>query len=141
MNSNNIEPNFKEHTSGARDSLNIDSEEFKNMFNIGLLDSIEEYIEEYSIENANFTNTSFNSLEDKAINHISIQQIEEILSDLGNTQLGPVGFYVLLVLYILVICIGISGNVIVLIAILWKQSMRTPHNFFIAALAVSGMLG
>ena len=67
--------------------------------------------------------------------------IQELVHDmlLGNSQFeGSFGYYLLLVLYIVVICVGVSGNVTVIIAVLWKKSMQTPHNLFIAALAVSG---
>ena len=67
-------------------------------------------------------------------------EINEILSDLELSEVKSLGYYVLLILYTIIIFIGISGNVTVLMAIFCKRSMRTPHNFFIAALAVSGML-
>ena len=69
--------------------------------------------------------------------NVSIE-IDEILSDLEASDVKSPGYYVLLILYILIIIIGITGNVTVLMAIFCKKSMRTPHNLFIAALAVSG---
>ena len=71
--------------------------------------------------------------------------LEDFIEDLkksinqGSSKLGTTGFYTLLIIYILVICVGISGNLLVLIAVMWRQSMRTPHNFFIAALALSDL--
>ena len=67
------------------------------------------------------------------------EQVEHILSDLEspNVTSSP-GLYLLFIVYLIVIIVGVSGNVTVLISILWKRSMRTPHNLFIAALAVSG---
>lgn len=58
----------------------------------------------------------------------------------GNTRLNATQFYTMLVLYVMVICVGVSGNTLVVCAVLWRQSMRTPHNLFIAALAVSDLL-
>ena len=69
------------------------------------------------------------------------EQVEHILSDLesSNDTSSP-GLYLLFIVYLIVIIVGVSGNITVLIAILWKRSMRTPHNLFIAALAVSGKI-
>ena len=67
-------------------------------------------------------------------------EIENILSGLETVQVKSIGYYVLLILYTIIIFIGILGNITVLMAILCKKSMRTPHNFFIAALAVSGKM-
>ena len=64
--------------------------------------------------------------------------MEHILSDLESPKVTSPGLYLLFIVYLTVILVGISGNITVLIAILWKRSMRTPHNLFIAALAVSG---
>ena len=66
------------------------------------------------------------------------EQVEHILSDLESPNVTSPGLYLLFIVYLIVIVVGISGNITVLIAILWKRSMRTPHNLFIAALAVSG---
>ena len=66
------------------------------------------------------------------------EQVEHILSDLESPNVTSPGLYLLFIVYLIVILVGISGNITVLIAILWKRSMRTPHNLFIAALAVSG---
>ena len=66
------------------------------------------------------------------------EQVEHILSDLESPNVTSPGFHLLFIVYLIVILVGISGNITVLIAILWKRSMRTPHNLFIAALAVSG---
>ena len=71
--------------------------------------------------------------------NVSIE-IDEILSGLDKSEVKSVGYYVLLILYTIIIFIGVSGNVTVLMAIFCKKSMRTPHNFFIAALAVSGKI-
>ena len=71
--------------------------------------------------------------------NVSIE-IDEILSGLDKSEVKSIGYYVLLILYTIIIFIGVSGNVTVLMAIFCKKSMRTPHNFFIAALAVSGKM-
>ena len=68
------------------------------------------------------------------------EQVEHILSDLESPKVTSPGLYLLFIVYLIVILVGISGNITVLIAILWKRSMRTPHNLFIAALAVSGKI-
>ena len=71
--------------------------------------------------------------------NVSIE-IDEILSGLDKSEVKSIGYYVLLILYTIIIFIGVSGNVTVLMAIFCKKSMRTPHNFFIAVLAVSGKI-
>ena len=57
----------------------------------------------------------------------------------SHFQLSRESFWSLLVIYILAILVGIFGNGLVLVAVLWRPSMRTPHNFFIAALALSDL--
>ena len=143
MDGDNIELNLKMPKIEDISIGQIDEESLDNLFETELLNTIDEYFP----EGTNLSQKSLNDIgyigNEKQSEKLSVdEEIEEFLDNLlvGNTQLGPAGFYILLVLYILVICIGTFGNVIVLIAISWKRSMRTPHNFFIAALAVSGML-
>ena len=99
-----------------------------------LSDDVEDYLDEYgklSLYPApNISQSNERNL---------FEQVEHILSDLEspNVTTSP-GLYLLFIVYLIVIIVGISGNITVLIAILWKRSMRTPHNLFIAALAVSG---
>ena len=79
-----------------------------------------------------------NNSQNNEINYNLFEQVEHILSDLESPNATSPGLYLLFIVYLIVIVVGISGNITVLIAILWKRSMRTPHNLFIAALAVSG---
>ena len=64
---------------------------------------------------------------------------KSIISNLFIFQLNPVSFYSLLVMYVVVIVVGISDNLLVLVAVMWRPSMRTSHNFFIAGLALSDL--
>ena len=96
----------------------------------------EEYLDEYGTLSLY---PARNISQNNGINYNLFEQVEHILSDLEspNVTSSP-GLYLLFIVYSIVIVVGISGNITVLIAILWKRSMRTPHNLFIAALAVSG---
>ena len=49
-------------------------------------------------------------------------------------------FYSILCLYIVVILIGSMGNILVLIAVFGRKSMRTAHNSFIGILAFSDFI-
>ena len=98
-----------------------------------LLDDVEDYLDEYGkLSLYPAPNTSQNNEPNL------FEQVEHILSDLESPNVTSPGFHLLFIVYLIVILVGISGNITVLIAILWKRSMRTPHNLFIAALAVSG---
>ena len=93
----------------------------------------EDYLDEYG------KLSLYPELNNSQNNEINLfKQVEHILSDLESPNVTSPGLYLLCIVYIIVIVVGISGNITVLIAILWKRSMRTPHNLFIAALAVSG---
>ena len=98
-----------------------------------LSDDVEDYLDEYGkLSLYPAPNISQN-------NEINLfEQVEHILSDLESPNVTSPGLYLLFIVYLIVIVVGISGNITVLIAILWKRSMRTPHNLFIAALAGSG---
>ena len=125
----------------AKHFLNNKKEDDKDIFDIGFSEIMQEYEKGNLKEQRNITNHLYNiSANSSKINTAIFSEIENILSEFEKSKVSPIGSYVLLVFYIIIILIGISGNVVVLIAILWKRSMRTPHNFFIAALAVSGKL-
>ena len=95
----------------------------------------EEYLDEYGTLSLY---PARNISQNNGINYNLFEQVEHILSDLESPNVTSPGFHLLFIVYLIVILVGISGNITVLIAILWKRSMRTPHNLFIAALAVSG---
>ena len=100
-----------------------------------LSDDHEEYVDEYGKLSLY---PVLNNSQNNEINYNLFEQVEHILSDLDSPNATSPGLYLLFIVYLIVIAVGISGNITVLIAILWKRSMRTPHNLFIAALAVSG---
>ena len=132
----------KDSESDSRYFLNFEKDDLKNILDLDLSNLVfEDVSEPYLKEATNVTDHLLNrSYEDIAINTDIVKQIESILSDFESSESKSVGFYVLLVLYAIIIFIGISGNCTVLVAIFCKKSMRTPHNLFIAALAVSGKI-
>jgi hypothetical protein len=132
----------KDTESGPKHFVNFEEDDLENILNLDLSNSIFEDLDEiYLKETTNGTNHLLNrSNEDNKISTDIVKQIESILSDFQSSESKSVGFYVLLVLYAIIIFIGISGNGTVLVAVLCKKSMRTPHNLFIAALAVSGKI-
>ena len=97
----------------------------------------EEYLDEYGKLSLY---PVLNNSQNNGINSNLFEQVEHILSDIESPNVTSPGLYLLFIVYLIVIVVGISGNITVLIAILWKRSMRTPHNLFIAALAVSGKI-
>ncbi|TRY73362.1 hypothetical protein TCAL_06016 [Tigriopus californicus] len=74
------------------------------------------------------------------------QGIGKVLDDFtedftkGDDQVSPLVFYLLSILYGIVIMIGISGNVMILYAIMSRGALRTARNFFIIILALSDLL-
>ena len=132
----------KDSESGSKYFLNFEKGDIEDILDLDLSNSIFEDVgKPYVKEATNVTNHLLNrSYEDITINTDIVKQIESILSDFESSESKSVGFYVLLILYAIIIFIGISGNCTVLVAILCKKSMRTPHNLFIAALAVSGKI-
>ena len=55
-------------------------------------------------------------------------------------KVSPLVFYLLAIVYGIVILIGVTGNCIILYAILSKEAMRTARNYFIVTLALSDLL-
>ena len=136
-----MEINLKGPIALDRSITQMDQEHPHNLFEEDSLNILDQHFPEglnLSHQSSKTLNYHINEKQSEK----AAEEIDKFLDNLliENAQLGPVGFHVLLALYILVICIGTLGNVIVLIAISCKKSMRTPHNFFIASLAVSGML-
>lgn len=58
----------------------------------------------------------------------------------GESEISQAVFYTLMIIYIVVILAGGTGNALVVLATLSRKSMRTGHNSFIGTLAMSDFL-
>ncbi|XP_022918568.1 neuropeptide F receptor [Onthophagus taurus] len=59
---------------------------------------------------------------------------------MNNRAVGEPAFAVLIILYSILILIGALGNMLVIVSVIRKPSMRTPRNMFIVNLAISDLL-
>lgn len=70
---------------------------------------------------------------------LSIEDLAFNEGDLGTESKLPSLAYSVLAAYIVVITVGVGGNLLVIIAVFMKSSMRNSHNFFIVSLALSDL--
>jgi hypothetical protein len=67
--------------------------------------------------------------------------LDEIAHDIrgdSESDKSPVAYYIITALFVIFICIGVIGNVVILVGIVSKKVMRTARNYFIVILAMSG---
>eukprot|EP00095_Tigriopus_kingsejongensis_P000260 snap_masked-scaffold272_size230267-processed-gene-1.9 protein:Tk00260 transcript:snap_masked-scaffold272_size230267-processed-gene-1.9-mRNA-1 annotation:"retinal rod rhodopsin-sensitive cgmp 3 -cyclic phosphodiesterase subunit delta isoform x2" len=71
--------------------------------------------------------------------------LESFLEEFQENIEGPaseddnLAFYLISLAYLTVILIGVSGNILVILAVVSKAKMRNTHNFFITTLAMSDL--
>ena len=99
----------------------------------------ESYGDNYTIRNPIVSNVTYTPVETDR------QIIESFVNDMVNdwkykARVGSWAFGLLVTMYALMILFGASGNLLVILAVIRNQAMRTARNVFIVNLAVSDLM-
>lgn len=103
-----------------------------------------------SVDCGNLAFDNFESIEQYLEECISNGSVKDIYRDIffehkqktiDKSALLNSVLIVITVLYILMICVGFTGNIMVILVVLWNRVMRSsPRNLFILNLAISDLI-
>ena len=134
-------PDHKSSSSAApHSSLSMNNALVEELENLDL--DFENYLNNIVVDTNN-SNTNFLYYDYYDSNYSAAAaddfDLDSLLHDLQGKSSSFDAFYLILALYISVILVGVLGNLMVLIAVIGKEKMRTPRNLFISTLAVSDL--